>query len=119
MVNPDGRCYVFDSRGSGYARGEGVATVILKPLEHAIADNDPIHGVIVNSGANQDGKTAGISVPSGRSQASLMKSVYAAAGLDPAETEYVEAHGTVSLFGPRQIARDELLTKHARELKSV
>ena len=96
MVNPDGRCYVFDSRGSGYARGEGVSTVVLKRLDLALADGDNIHAVIANSGSNQDGKTIGMSVPSGIAQAALMKKVYANAGLDPAETLYVEAHGTVS-----------------------
>ncbi len=96
MVNPDGRCYVFDTRGSGYSRGEGVATVLLKRLDRALADGNPIHAVIANSGVNQDGKTGGISVPSGEAQAALMRSVYAGAGLDPADTPYVEAHGTVS-----------------------
>ena len=96
MVNPDGRCYVFDSRGSGYARGEGVSAIILKRLDQAMADGNHVHGVIVNSGANQDGKTGGLSVPSGDAQAALMRSVYAKAGLDPCDTLYVEAHGTVS-----------------------
>jgi acyl transferase domain-containing protein len=97
MVNPDGRCYVFDDRGSGYARGEGVSTIILKRLDDALADGDNIHAVIANSGSNQDGKTVGISVPSGIAQAALMKSVYSRAGLDPADTHYVEAHGTLVL----------------------
>lgn len=71
MVNPDGHCYAFDSRGNGYARGEGVATVVLKLLDHAIADGDHVHAVIVNSGVNQDGRTAGsIMSPSGDAQVS-------------------------------------------------
>ena len=98
MVNPDGRCYVFDERGSGYARGDGIATIILKRLDHALADGDTVHAVIVNSGLNQDGKTAGISLPSGEAQAALMKTVYGEVGLDPADTPYVEAHGTVSIY---------------------
>lgn len=99
MVNPDGRCYVFDSRGSGYARGEGVATVILKRLSHALEDNDPIHSVILQSSLNQDGRTAGISFPSSEAQSALMRSVYATADVDPADTLYVEAHGTGTQAG--------------------
>lgn len=95
MVNSDGKCYVFDSRGSGYARGEGAASVVLKLLEHAIEDGDPIHGVILNSALNQDGRTAGISLPNPEAQAELMRQVYSSAGVDPGETLYVEAHGTV------------------------
>lgn len=53
-----------------------------------------MRAVICNSGTNQDGKTAGISMPSGDAQIELMKATYEAAGLDPAQTNYVEAHGT-------------------------
>jgi len=94
MTNPDGKCYVFDSRGQGYARGEGVATLILKRLDDAIADGDPVHAIIRNSGLNQDGKTIGISLPNEDAQEELMRKVYHGAGLDPFETGYVEAHGT-------------------------
>lgn len=103
MVNPDGHCYAFDSRGNGYARGEGVATLVLKLLDAAIADGDHVHGVIVNSGVNQDGRTAGsIMSPSGEAQAALIRSVYAAAGLDPGQTPYVEAHGTGTQVGDKE-----------------
>lgn len=98
LVNPDGKCYPFDSRGTGYRRGEGVGAVILKQLDRALADGDHIHAVIAHSGINQDGKTSGISVPSGEAQAALIKRVYAEAGLNPAKTVYVEAHGTVSIL---------------------
>lgn len=101
MVNPHGRCFVFDSRGSGYARGEGVGTIVLKRLDDAIAAGDPIHAVIRNSGLNQDGKTAGISLPNPDAQAALMKLVYSSAGVDPRSTVYVEAHGTVSKKNPQ------------------
>lgn len=97
MMNPDGRCYVFDDRGSGYARGEGAGAVVLKRLDLALQDGDPIYGVIVNSGVNQDGKTLGIQLPNADSQEALARSVYAAAGIDPGQTLYVEAHGTVNL----------------------
>lgn len=99
MMNPDGKCYPFDSRGSGYARGEGVGSVILKRLDLALKDNDPIHAVIVNSGVNQDGRTLGIHLPSFEAQATLAESVYQAAGIDPSETLYVEAHGTGTQAG--------------------
>lgn len=59
MLNDDGRCYSFDSRGSGYGRSEGVATVILKRLDDALRDGDPIRAVIRNSGVNSDGRTNG------------------------------------------------------------
>ena len=100
LLSPDGRCYSFDDRAiSGFGRGEGSACIILKPLEAALRDGDPIRSVIRNSGINQDGKTAGITMPNGEAQASLIQSVYRAAGLDPLETDYVEAHGTGTATG--------------------
>jgi acyl transferase domain-containing protein len=108
MTNPEGRCFVFDDRGSGYARGEGSGAVVLKRLDLALQDGDPIHAVIMNSGVNQDGKTMGIQLPNADAQAALAKSVYAAIGLDPGKTLYVEAHGTVSFcpFSEREIRAD-------------
>lgn len=103
MTNPDGKCYVFDSRGAGYARGEGVVTLILKRLDDAMSDGDKIHAIIRNSGLNQDGKTAGLTLPNPIAQANLMRQVYSNAGLDPAETVYVEAHGTGTIAGKRKL----------------
>jgi acyl transferase domain-containing protein len=99
MVNPNGRCFVFDSRGSGYSRGEGVSTLILKRLDDAIRGNDNVLAVIRNSGLNQDGKTPGMTLPSQESQTALMRSLYKAANLSPQDTHYVEAHGTGTQAG--------------------
>ena len=99
MTNPDGKCYVFDSRGTGYARGEGVVTLILKRFDDAVRDGDTIQAIIRNSGLNQDGKTAGLTLPNSTAQANLMRQVYQNAGLSPADTAYVEAHGTGTQAG--------------------
>ena len=99
FLSPDGRCYTFDERANGYARGEGVGCLLLKPLVDALEDNDTIRAVVRGTGSNQDGKTAGITLPSGTAQEALVRDVYDAAGLDPLETEYVEAHGTGTQAG--------------------
>ncbi|PVH88801.1 hypothetical protein DL98DRAFT_477463 [Cadophora sp. DSE1049] len=99
FLSPDGRCHSFDQRANGYARGEGVSCVILKPLDEALRNRDVIRAVIRNSAMNQDGKTPGITFPSAAAQASLAEKVYAQAGLDPMETTYVETHGTGTQAG--------------------
>ncbi|KAF4954956.1 hypothetical protein FSARC_11985 [Fusarium sarcochroum] len=99
FLSPDGRSYAFDHRAKGYARGEGIATLVLKPLDKAIRDNDPIRAVIRGTGVNSDGRTAGITLPNGDAQADLIREVYANAHLDPAETGYFEAHGTGTQAG--------------------
>ncbi|PBP25422.1 hypothetical protein BUE80_DR003887 [Diplocarpon rosae] len=100
LLNPDivlsseGRCYAWDDRASGYGRGEGVSTLILKRLDAAQKDGDFIHAVIRDSGSGQDGKTPTISSPSMEAQLSLIRECYNRAGLDISETSYVEAHMT-------------------------
>ena len=99
LFSEQGRSYTFDNRGTGYGRGEGVATVILKPLEDAIKAGDTIRAIIRNTGINQDGRTNGITMPSKEAQEALIRSTYAAAGLDPLDTGYAEAHGTGTAVG--------------------
>jgi len=45
--------------------------LVLKPLDQAVQDNDVIHAVVAGTGLNQDGKTAGITTPSGEAQGSF------------------------------------------------
>jgi acyl transferase domain-containing protein len=99
FLSPDGRCYSFDHRANGYARGEGVGSVIVKRLSDAILEGDTIRAVIRGSGVNQDGRTPGISLPSSAAQESLMRKVYASAGLNLEDTMMVEAHGTGTAAG--------------------
>ncbi|RDW62499.1 hypothetical protein BP5796_10801 [Coleophoma crateriformis] len=99
LFSNEGKSFAFDHRGSGFGRGEGVGCVILKPLDEALKANDSIRAVIVGSGINQDGRTKGITMPSGDAQVALMKSVYEKSGLNPSDTGYIEAHGTGTKVG--------------------
>ena len=94
LLGEEGVSYTYDSRGSGYGRGEGIVSLVLKPLDAAIRDSDHIRASIRNTGINQDGKTNGITFPSFEAQAELMRSVYHTVDLNPLDTAYVEAHGT-------------------------
>ncbi|KAL8861949.1 MAG: hypothetical protein Q9178_001819 [Gyalolechia marmorata] len=99
VLSADGRCYSWDSRASGYGRGEGVGALILKRLDDALRDGDHVHAVIRETAVNQDGKTTTISSPSMEAQQKLIEDCYKRAGLDLAETGYVEAHMTGTLAG--------------------
>ncbi len=99
MLSPDGRCKPFDADGNGFVRGEGAGMVLLKPLSRAEADGDPIYAVIRGTGANEDGRTTGIVMPSADAQRNLLIDVYGAAGIDPRSVSYVEAHGTGTGIG--------------------
>ncbi|KAK5991368.1 Highly reducing polyketide synthase ZEA2 [Cladobotryum mycophilum] len=99
FLSPDGKCKTFDESADGYGRGEGFAAIILKRVDLAIKDGDPIRAVIRGSGSNQDGHTTGFTLPSAEAQASLIRSVYDQAGLRFDQTGYVEAHGTGTKAG--------------------
>lgn len=73
--------------------------VVLKRLDDALRAGDPIRGIIRNTAIGQDGKTAGITLPSRIAQQDLITSAYRAVSLDPAETGYIEAHGTGTVKG--------------------
>jgi acyl transferase domain-containing protein/NADPH:quinone reductase-like Zn-dependent oxidoreductase/acyl carrier protein/SAM-dependent methyltransferase len=99
MLSPDGKCKAFAAEANGFVRGEGAGIVLLKPLDQAIADGDPIQGVIIGSALNQDGHTNGISLPSTEAQAQLVRDACADAGIQPSEVSFVEAHGTGTAVG--------------------
>ncbi|PYI32700.1 hypothetical protein BP00DRAFT_435110 [Aspergillus indologenus CBS 114.80] len=99
LLSAQGRCFAFDARATGYGRGDGIASMIIKPLIAAFRDGDPIRAVIRNSAANQDGKTATLTSPSQEAQEVLMRECYEMAGLDPRDTGFVEAHGTGTQAG--------------------
>jgi acyl transferase domain-containing protein/acyl carrier protein len=90
----DGRSKAFDAAADGYGRGEGAALVLLKPLARAQADGNRIHGVILGTAVNQDGRTDGMAMPSEDAQKALILDALRNAGVDPARVGYVEAHGT-------------------------
>ncbi len=99
MLSPDGKCKAFDASANGFVRGEGAGMVLLKRLSQAIADGDPIHGIIVGTSTNQDGHTNGISLPSTEAQARLVRDAWRDAGIAPWQIGYVEAHGTGTAVG--------------------
>ncbi|KAI8949604.1 putative polyketide synthase [Xylaria longipes] len=98
MLSPDGRSRMWDQGANGYARGDGVAVLLLKTLRSALEDGDNIECIIRETGLNQDGATAGITMPSASAQAALIRKTYARAGLDllhPQDRpQFFEAHGT-------------------------
>jgi amino acid adenylation domain-containing protein len=99
FLAPDGRCKTFDASADGYVRGEGAGVVLLKPLETALADGDPIYAVIRGSAINQDGRSNGLTAPSREAQEAVLRAAYAHAGVSPGSIDYVEAHGTGTLLG--------------------
>jgi acyl transferase domain-containing protein/acyl carrier protein len=100
MLADDGRCKAFDEQADGFVRGEGAATVLLKPLSKALADGDQILGVLRGTAINNDGHSkAGLAAPNPKAQEEVVVEAHRAAGIEPETICYLEAHGTGTALG--------------------
>lgn len=96
---PDGHCKALAASADGMVRAEGGGVVALRRLRDAVADNDPVLGVILASGTNQDGRTNGLTAPNPVAQSRLLTETLARAGLTPQDVSYIEMHGTGTPLG--------------------
>jgi acyl transferase domain-containing protein/acyl-CoA synthetase (AMP-forming)/AMP-acid ligase II len=99
FMSEQGRCTSFAEGGTGYVPSEGVGSVLLKPLDAAITDNDTIYGVIKGSSMNHGGKTSGYTVPNPNAQAAVILQALKTANINPRSISYIEAHGTGTSLG--------------------
>lgn len=99
IESSDGRARTFDDSSDGTGMGEGVAAVILKPLNRALRDGDSIYAVIKGTAVNQDGNSIGITAPNAQAQRDVIISALKDAGIDPETISYIEAHGTGTQLG--------------------
>jgi acyl transferase domain-containing protein/acyl-CoA synthetase (AMP-forming)/AMP-acid ligase II/acyl carrier protein len=99
ILSPVGRCSTFSADADGFVRGEGCGVVVVKRLNDALRDNDPILAVVRGAAINQDGRTNGIAAPNGFSQQRVIQQALKDAQLDAAQITFIETHGTGTLVG--------------------
>ena len=99
MLSSGGECRAFNAGADGFIRGEGCGVVVLKRLSEALEDGDRIWAVVRGSGVNQSGVSAGPTALSGLAQQHVIEQALSSAGVDPADVDYLEAHGTASELG--------------------
>ncbi|MDF1739620.1 MAG: amino acid adenylation domain-containing protein [Verrucomicrobiales bacterium] len=106
IYSSDGSNRSFDADASGTLFTQGVGAVMLKPLDAALADGDPVHAVIRGVAVNNDGnRKNGYNSPSIEGQSEVIAQALAHAGVDPEEISYVEAHATATRIGdPIEVA---------------
>lgn len=98
--SPEGLCRPFDKAGTGTVFGSGVVAVLLKRLEDAEQDGDPIHAIVLGSAMNNDGnRKVGYTAPSVEGQAIAIAEAIEVAQISSNEIGYVEAHGTGTQLG--------------------
>ncbi|AFE09961.1 polyketide synthase type I [Corallococcus coralloides DSM 2259] len=89
----------FDERADGVIFGEGAGVVGLMRLEDALSAGLKVHAVIRGAGLSSDGRSSSANVPRADGQVAAMEACYAAAGVEPASIQYIEAHGTATPAG--------------------
>jgi acyl transferase domain-containing protein/acyl carrier protein len=100
VFSTKGSIHAFSSDADGLAPGNGVAIVVLKRLEDALADNDTIHAIIKSAFINNDGTDkVGFTAPSSEGQARVLTGAYDIADIDPGTIDYIETHGTGTRAG--------------------
>ncbi|SEH40710.1 non-ribosomal peptide synthetase [Magnetospirillum fulvum] len=99
MLSPGGRCRPFGRDTDGYARADGVGAVLLKRLDLAERDGDPILGVILASAEHHGGTATSLTAPNPAAQARMIADAHRQAGIDPRSVTLVECHGTGTRLG--------------------
>ncbi|MFY2557784.1 SDR family oxidoreductase [Corallococcus terminator] len=97
----------FDERADGVIFGEGAGVVGLMRLSDALSQGLPVRAIVRGTGLSSDGRSSSANVPRVEGQVAAMTACYAAADIDPATIQYLEAHGTATPAGD------------ATELKSI
>ncbi|MES4904122.1 MULTISPECIES: beta-ketoacyl synthase N-terminal-like domain-containing protein [unclassified Streptomyces] len=106
ILSPDGHCRPFDADAAGTVSSSGAGVVVLRRLEDALRDGDPVVAVIRGTAVNNDGgDKAGFTAPSPGGQRDVILAALGRADVDPADVGYVEAHGTATRLGdPVEVA---------------
>ncbi len=100
IQSPDGHCRPFDAEAKGTVKGNGVAVLVLKPLQQALEEGDHIEAVIKGTAVNNDGfRKVGYTAPSVEGQAEVIRTAQALARVQPHSIGYVETHGTATPLG--------------------
>ncbi|MCP4662809.1 MAG: acyltransferase domain-containing protein, partial [bacterium] len=100
LLSPDGSCRSFSAGADGTAFGNGAGVVVLKRLEDALADRDPIHAVVLGSATNNDGaKKASYTAPGVDGQTDVILEALACAGVEAESLSFLETHGTGTPLG--------------------
>lgn len=99
LLSHSGNCKVFDETADGLCRGEGVASLVFKRLEDALAENDTVLGVIPGEATKHNSTSSDEASGPANATKSLLAEVLNKANMDSASIAYVEMGGPSTAVG--------------------
>ena len=80
-LSDDGHCRAYSAQASGTVWAEGAAVFVLQRKSAALRDGRQILAEVLGSAVNHDGRSAGLSAPSGTAQVNLFRRAMSQAGI--------------------------------------
>jgi 3-oxoacyl-[acyl-carrier-protein] synthase II len=116
--NPQGAARPFDALRDGFVMGEGAAVMVLEELEAARARGATIYAEVLGWGASNDAHHMLQPDPESFGVVAMMRAALQRAQVDPAEVDYINAHGTGTPLGDlaETQAIKDVFGDHAYEL---
>jgi mycobactin polyketide synthetase MbtC len=100
-LSDDGHCRPYSAHASGTVWAEGAGMFVLQRQSRAKADGRRILAEVRASCLNSDGRSNGLTAPSGDAQLRLFRRAIAQAKVEPVDVGMVEGHGTGTRLGDR------------------
>ena len=108
----------FDKNRDGFVMGEGAGIIVIEELRHALKRNAPIYCELIGYGMSADAYHMTAPDPEGDGGARCMIASLKDAGIKPEDVDYINAHGTSTLYNDKieTLAIKKAFGAHAKKL---